>query len=201
MTTESNQFLAKDHAQLTAQLAIYDIEATASEVHGIACGLVCANTAMSTALWPKLIRDPSEADEELPTALDRNLGSLMETLRQQLNSPEFEFAIMLPTDDSPAEERLSGLAEWCQGYSLGFFVDNERTIETLPGDAAEILRDIIEIAGADSEIEHEDLAQADRFLTEIEEYLRVGVQLIFEEIQDELEAKSVRQADNKPLLH
>jgi len=209
MTTESNQFLAKDHPQLTAQLAIYGIEATASEVHGIACGLVCANTAMSTMLWPKLIRDPSEADEELPTTLDQNLGSLMETLRQQLVSPEFEFAIMLPTDDSPAEERLGGLAEWCQGYSLGFFVENERAIETLPGDSAEILRDIIEIAGADQEIDPDDLEEADRFLVEIEEYLRVGVQLIFEEIQDELDAKSEQQksgtpppgADNGPPLH
>lgn len=188
MNNETNQFLAKDHAQLGAQLAIYEIEAAASEVHGIACGLICSNTAMSSNLWSRLILDPSEADRELPSALDRNLGSLMETLRLQLNSPDFEFAVMIPTDDNPADERLEALAQWCQGFSLGFFAENQREIQTLPGDAGEILRDIIEIAGANPEIDSDDLDEADRFLTEIEEYLRVGVQLIFEEMQDEADA-------------
>lgn len=228
MNSETNQFLAKDHAQLSAQLAIYEIEASASEVHGIACGLICSNTAMSTNLWSRLIRDPSDTngdtngdtDEEvddddggnvdhgLPSALDRNLGSLMETLRLQLNSPDFEFAVMIPTDDHPADERLEALAQWCQGFSLGFFAENQREIQTLPGDAGEILRDIIEIAGANPEIDGDDLDEADRFLTEIEEYLRVSVQLIFEEIQDEADAAAKPSSpgpgpdtDHDPIIH
>ncbi len=207
MNNETNQFLAKDHAQLGAQLAIYEIEATASEVHGIACGLICSNTSMSTNLWSRLIRDPSDAVDEMPAALDRNLGSLMETIRLQLNSPDFEFAVMIPTDDNPAGERLEALAEWCQGFSLGFFAENQRSPEALPGDAGEIVRDIIEIAGANPEIDGDDLDEADRFLTEIEEYLRVGTQLIFEEIQDEIQSDmdaastSKSDPDSGPVVH
>ena len=84
------------------------------------------------------------------------------------------------------------------GFALGFFADNQRDIQSLPGSAPEILRDIIEIAGADTQTDEPDDNDTERALTEIEEYLRVGAQLVFEEIQDELKAVAEAQADAKP---
>ena len=73
----------------------------------------------------------------------------------------------------------------------GFCHDGDHAVESAPQQLKEALNDIIEISGmylAPEDLESDD---NDRSLAEVEEYLRVAIQLIYDET-------SGRQAGDNP---
>jgi hypothetical protein len=93
----------------------------------------------------------------------------------------------LPSDDSPLDEQVEALAVWCQGFVSGVGTTRasaQRSTENAALD--EILRDFAEIGRAGlSEEEAAGETQADFALAEIHEFVRVGVQIVFEELASE----------------
>ena len=94
------------------------------------------------------------------------------------------FQPLLPGDDESLEQRTAALAAWCQGfnYGLALAVRIGDADEALQHDTvAEIVRDFAELAQlgyTEDEIEGEgEVAWA-----ELVEYVRVSVQLVFEEL-------------------
>ncbi len=88
---------------------------------------------------------------------------------------------MLPDDDTGLPERVSELALWCQGYLYGLAQGGIRQFDGLPGDCTEILKDFVELAKARSDDVSEN---SERDFFELSEYVRVGVQLVFEELTE-----------------
>ncbi len=86
---------------------------------------------------------------------------------------------MVPDDEEPIEDRVSALAKWCQGFLFGLAEGGLKSFDNLPGDCAEILSDFNELARATSPDETED---SERAYFELFEYVRVGMQLVFEEL-------------------
>jgi len=101
------------------------------------------------------------------------------------------FDLLLPDDDESISDRVDGIATWCKGFLLGLLYNNAFSVDQLPESGAEIVRDFMEIAeagaGADSE-QDEDWA-----LAELEEYVKVGSQLVFEFIYSERSADAPEQ--------
>ncbi len=93
------------------------------------------------------------------------------------------FAPLLPTDDAPIGDRTLALGEWCQGflYGLGSGVAVPEA-SGLPGDAAEVLRDMTEITHVDVDPE-DDLESNESAYAELVEFVRVGVQLLYDQLQ------------------
>ena len=88
----------------------------------------------------------------------------------------------LPTTISAIAERIESVADWCDGFVQGFFHDdwggagvNERPHESIA--------DIMEISRLTPQTDT-DADATDRQLSEIEEYLRVAVQTLFDEQRD-----------------
>jgi len=173
--------------QVSAQLELGGVDVSTPQVHGIVCGLVCADTKMSASTWPRLIMTDESHSLPVSAALAEALNDLTDDARRALDSSDFEFQLLLPEDETQTE-RANALGEWCTGYVLGLFANGRNEPNTLPGDAREIVRDIIEIAGADIDTGADDgeatEKEVEHALMEIEEYLRVGVQLVYEELQD-----------------
>ncbi|MBV8975363.1 MAG: UPF0149 family protein, partial [Sinobacteraceae bacterium] len=71
--------------------------------------------------------------------------------------------------------------QWCQGFLYGLGAGAITDATVLPGDVGEIVRDLTEIsrAGVDASQEAESNEAA---YTELVEFVRVGVQLLFEEL-------------------
>ena len=154
----------------------------AAEAHGIITGVLCAPDGARVA-WQELVlgrdagksRDPRAALSQLLTALHRATYA-------HLSGLECDFTPLLPSDEYSLAEQIEGLSDWCRGYLLGLHAGGLPPSQRLSGDAGEIIQDITRISEAelDGSLADEEEAKA---LVEIVEYLRVGVQLVFEELQ------------------
>jgi uncharacterized protein YgfB (UPF0149 family) len=102
-----------------------------------------------------------------------------------LESEELTFRPLLPSDDEPLAEQVEAVAAWCQGFLSGVGSTAPAAARSAAEGAAlgEILRDFAEISRAGlSEEEAEGLDEPDFALAQIQEYVRVSVQIVFEEL-------------------
>jgi uncharacterized protein YgfB (UPF0149 family) len=130
-------------------------------------------------------------DQELEPTVDLGaaLDELVERSLQTLEERELGFVLLLPSDDEPLADRVQGLALWCHGFvsALGANAP-EIAVRGRPQAAeaatvAEILADFAQISRAglsDAEAEGEDAP--DFALAELIEYVRVSVQIVFEDL-------------------
>jgi uncharacterized protein YgfB (UPF0149 family) len=158
-----------------------------AELHGGVCGALCAGGAGAARRWLSALFDDVELAAP-PAALADDLEELVGTSVRMLDDGELTFEPLLPSDDAPLAEQVEALAAWCQGFLGGVGT----TANALPRRAAEsdalgeILRDFAEISRAglsDEEAAGEN--QPDFALAEIHEYVRVSVQIVFEELAPE----------------
>lgn len=170
---------------LSALLGRLEVPISPSEAHGLLCGLLCAQsspTAKSAWLGELLdaaALEPGSLSERVDDirALDTWFSSVLETL----HDAELGFNLMLPNDDSPLPERVRALGDYCAGlcYGIGIATAGRNTV-SLPEDTAELIKDFNEI---DSTVTSDASNADEETLTELTEYVRVGVLLIKEELQ------------------
>jgi len=153
----------------------------AAECHGTLCGVLCVGADAGDG-WLEHILG-ADAGGEAAQACRQLLLTLRDGTRTQLNEGALEFAPILPPDEATLQERAAALGEWCQGFLYGMGLGGEGLhVDALADEAGEVLRDMTQIAqvGLEGETENEEDEVA---YTEIVEYLRVGVQLLYEELQ------------------
>jgi uncharacterized protein YgfB (UPF0149 family) len=167
-----------DDAVLVEALYRLDTEVTPGEVHGTACGLLCANTGAPMKHWQQILWPDCLAaaqDEEV-------FAQLHEVTRSQLNDPECDFQLLLPDDGSSLNVRVHALGDWCQGFLIGLSLGGVKDFSPLPTDAREVAEDLVEIARAGTSYHLDDSEEDEQAYVQLVEYLRVGVLLINEEL-------------------
>jgi len=149
----------------------------AAEAHGTLSGGLCAASSYAYEDWLREILPEGQA---APAAATR-LRELYAATAAALHQRDCEFRLLLPEDEQPIDARAAALAQWCQGFLYGLGAGTIRDARALPGDAGEIVRDMVEIsrAGVDAGQEEESNESA---YAELVEFVRVGVQLLFEEL-------------------
>ncbi|MCY4051884.1 MAG: UPF0149 family protein [Gammaproteobacteria bacterium] len=149
-----------------------------SEAHGLLTGLACRGIS-AQHIGDKLYLFELESKQGSET-----LEALYEMVLQKLESDNPVFDLMLPEDDESISRRSDEIANWCSGFTQGFCHDGELEILQETGPVKEMFDDILSIAGIQYELPQKKTEQHrdDQALCEIEEYLRIGVQLIYEEM-------------------
>lgn len=154
----------------------------AAECHGFVCGVLCAAGGLDPAAWlPQLFGDvdwESAAVKEAALAV----GKLFQELRAQLNSPELEFTPLLPGDELPLQERAESLGRWCEGFSTGLGLGGLDKERILSDDGEDFLRDMMDIARVAFDFEGATEEDEQAYM-ELQEYLRMGVLMLHEELQ------------------
>ncbi len=169
-------------ASLGESLARAGAACDAAEAHGIACGALCV-AADTGEEWLTRILDQATGNAAQQQACRKELLALRDEARMLLLAGTLEFALYLPDDEARLGARTAALAEWCQGFLFGMGLGGERLRETgLADEAGEVLRDMGEIAKAGFEGDAGS-EQDEADYAEIVEYVRVGVQLLFEELR------------------
>ena len=163
-----------DYAYLAEASGLID----PSELHGMLCGMLCLDSSLTDEQWL------AHMHEELPDPLLQDLDSmrtLFKATEQQINSDDFDFALLLPDDDMNMDVRAESLGCWCRGFIAGLGIAGWHNGATergqMPAEVKEFLADVSEISnvGLDgSRASEEDEAA----YAEIVEYLRVGVMLL-----------------------
>jgi uncharacterized protein YgfB (UPF0149 family) len=159
----------------------------AGEAHGTLCGALCAMAAYRVEDWVGELlpggRDTSDSsltsdDNHLP---DSVFDLLFTETAQALNGQLMEFEPLLPDDDSPIDGRATALGEWCQGFLYGLGAGRLASVEELPGDLPDVVRDFTEISRAAVD-EKESLETNEQAYAELVEFVRVSAQLVFDEL-------------------
>lgn len=162
-------------------LAASGAEATPAEAHGVVCGALCAGVPCSAMeQWLPYLGLDSEEPGELAGRAREALGALCELAESRLRGEEFAFEPLLPADSESIDARAEAIARWCRGFVLALLDLGGHDVDRLPGDAAEIVRDMMAIGELESDDGEGDAAE--RAFEELHEYLRVGVQLVYEEL-------------------
>ena len=151
--------------------------ADAAEAHGTLAGALCAAPGYRLGDWLAEIL-PEEA---VAAAAGSELASLYEETRTALLGSELELQLLLPDDEQPLAERTEALALWCNGFLYGLGTSGAGDPAALPGDAGEVVRDLTEISRAGVE-DADGLEANEEALAELVEFVRLGVQLVCEEI-------------------
>ena len=195
--TSSSATPPLDYERLRESLSAAGAVVALAELHGGVCGALCAGGVDAARRW--LLDSLDDAEVGAATAMDggsaENAGSrfrpagavaddLEEMIRasvKMLEDDELTFEPLLPSDDALLAEQVEALAAWCQGFLSGVGTTAPASVESEA--LGEILRDFSEISRAglsDDEAAGHD--QPDFALAEIHEYVRVSVQLVFEEL-------------------
>jgi uncharacterized protein YgfB (UPF0149 family) len=186
------------YAEIQRVLADERSMTDAAEAHGTLAGALCTASAYRFEDWLQEILPEGRAQPISSGAL----RSLFFVTAETLAGAEMAFEPLLPEDAQPIDERATALSQWCVGFLYGLGSGAIPDVSKLPGEAGEVLRDFDEITrvgvGTGDSDEQNEAAYA-----ELVEFVRVGVQLVFEELESLREAapEDDESADEPPPLH
>lgn len=162
------------------------------EAHGTLVGALCAGDSFGLQDWFGEV-----FPEGRPGAAQQGMQELYRWTREALAAGELRFVPVLPDDDAPVAERAQALGEFCQGFLYGLGTSALPDPEALPTQVAEIVRDIgaITHVGVDPDESDEENEQA---YAELVEFVRVGVQLLFDELAPYRQPQTAAAPDGPP---
>lgn len=175
-------------AELEELLYRVDAAMGAADAHGALCGMLCARGTIELSEWVDHVIGEQDQGNELLHDVVHKLSDLHQSTLEMMNDATGDFKLLLMDDDDPLPERVETLAAWCQGFIYGLAAGGIKEGSELPEDSAELLKDMIEISRAgqdvdDTGVEETDENEDEMAYMEIEEYVRMGVLLIYEELQ------------------
>ncbi len=189
---------APTFAELNAVLASLHTGCSAAELHGVLSGLLAGGARLNRQALVKALEAHTNADQAFGDELVAKLWQLNLQSLEELNASELEFALLLPDDDEALRLRVQALADWSQGFLVGFGTavrpnDTRVHSETVK----ETLQDIVHIANVDVERdgdeEADELAYAELF-----EFVRLATIHLFEEMAP---MEEQHESHDKPTLH
>lgn len=153
-----------------------------AELHGLLCGLLCADADLNPERWLRHARDHLAENVELAEPLRDLLVKFFEYGAAQLNAPDCSVTPLLPDDDAPLSRRADTLGVWCQGLLYGLGLGEVERRGELSAESREFLRDAAEIARTGFEVDETSEADETAY-AEVVEYLRAGLLLIHQDLR------------------
>lgn len=154
-----------------------------AECHGLLCGLVCRESSptagdfLAQLAAMQLVVDPGKA-------LNQALVEAWESTVAQFDDEDMGFALWLPDDEEPLEDRTVALGRWCAGFLAGLGSGGQ--LESLSEEAREAIGDLQEIARAElaaSPDQARRLEEEETAYAEIVEYVRVVALMMREDFR------------------
>jgi uncharacterized protein YgfB (UPF0149 family) len=150
----------------------------AAEAHGTLAGALCAASPYTLEDWLAEILPDGRA----PATETASLTAAFEATRSALLAREMEFQLLLPDDEESLVARTAALGEWCHGFLYGLGTGHVQNLDGMDGDIGEIIRDLTEITHIDVDPDDSDESNEIAYV-ELVEFVRVGVQLLFEQLE------------------
>lgn len=165
------------------------IKADAAHWHGALCGLFCVGYCVDEKSWVDIFMRDGDASVMDPETLKAFCGYLEKTFLS-LNDPALGFDLLLPSDSVDLAERVAALGVWCAGFINGLNVTGSFNLDGISADAGEAIQDINEIAKVAS-FDEDDLEAGELNYTELVEYVRIGVIMLYEELNSNQQKQEV----------
>lgn len=168
--------------ELAAVLLRLNTACTASELHGVLTGLLAGGARLNRSMLQKVLEAHAEADSAFSDEVVAQLWQLHLKTLEDLGESELVFSPMIPEDDDDLGHRVTALADWCQGFLVGFGTavrpSDTRVHEESVRDT---LQDIVHVANVDPSAQDDD--EGDEFAyAELYEFVRMAAIHLFEEM-------------------
>lgn len=164
------------YTNLNSQLKQAGIPLTAAELDGFLSGLLCGNVKDKD--WQSILFQFTNDDHAYPSALLNEVTTLYKQTKQSLTDiGEFNFQLLLPSEDESIFKQADALSEWVNHFLLGLGIALP-SLDKEKGDIGEALDDLQEIGRLTYETDEneEELTEA---LEEVKEYVRTLVMLFY----------------------
>jgi yecA family protein len=175
-----------NHDELDAALKRCGANWDAGQAHGLLCSRLAILGADAGIGWLDQVLEGSDPDNALRRECEVMLDTVYAHTHRQLSERQSEFEPLLPGDADSTIIRAEGVARWCEGFLHGLVSgspDDSLRAHLAAEPLSDIIKDMLQITRAtvdeDSDNEANETAYA-----ELVEYLRVAVQLIYEELAD-----------------
>ncbi|MGI9329075.1 MAG: UPF0149 family protein [Gammaproteobacteria bacterium] len=175
---------ASDFEALTQALTRAGALGEPAEAHGHLCGLACALGPAAEPPWVAELLADCAIGPAARDALIQELKGIAVQNIEALEAGDMSLQLALPDDADPLDSRAAALGLWCQGFMHGLSQGAAAPATIESGVTGEIIGDFVEISRAELSQE-ETLAEAESAYAELVEFVRVSVQLIFEELHAE----------------
>lgn len=157
-------------------------DSSASEAHGMLSGTICAAGKTSPGLWLEYLLGEDNTLSAAASDCGDMLLTVQSELLRQFNDDAFGFGLLLPPDDVPLSLRTETLSQWCAGFLYGLALGGFREDDALQDSVSEVMKDLYEISHARFDYDMMDESDETAYM-EIVEYVRMGVLLLYEELQ------------------
>ena len=175
-----------DHDTLNDALRRCGSTWDASQAHGLLSSQLAVAGADAGLDWLQQVLEGTDESDALRTECASLLNTLYQDTYRRLSERLSEFEPLLPDDSDSASFRTAALAHWCEGFLHGLVsADHGETLrQRLASDPlADIIRDMLQLTRAVVD-ENSDEETTETAYAEIVEYVRVAVQLTYEELAD-----------------
>ena len=150
----------------------------AAEAHALLCALSTGGANVNINAWIDSLLSGSLVLEDAATqAALKVLGEMYQATKLQFANNNFEFYLLLPSDDAPFYQRIAALAMWCQSYLAGLGL---MQIDFSQGtqEVTEAVEDLVNISRLQYDGEVDGAEDQEKSYTELVEYTKVAVLLI-----------------------
>lgn len=194
---------AIDHGTLDDLLKSCGSNWNAGQVHGLLCSRLAVTGADGASRWFAQVLEGVDPENAQRGECEAVLDALCTTTWRQLVERQSEFTLLLPNDGDPVLERTEAMAQWCEGFLHGLVSekhseDLKKRLSAEP--LADIIKDMLHITRATTGDEEDDESD-ENAIAELIEYLRVAVQLTYEELADFRSPAETGPPDESETLH
>lgn len=188
--------------ELASALALLNCACSAPELHGVLAGLLAGGARLNRSTLQKVLETHAEADQAIGEELMASLWHLQLKTLEELGDSELSFAPLLPDDDEELGSRVTALAEWCQGFLVGFGTAvRPQDMRVHSESIRETLQDIVHVSNVEAASGDTDESDETAY-AELYEFLRMAVIHLFEEMAPPEEQRGNDEADpDSPTLH
>ena len=110
-----------------------------------------------------------------------------------IESESYNFSPLLPLDNEPLSHRTQALGEWCGGFLFGLGIGGVDELDDFSYEAQEVIEDLSEITRIEATSGRDESTEV--AFAQLTEYVRVGVQILLDEI------RRAYPAPLRPTLH
>jgi uncharacterized protein len=146
-----------------------------ADLHGFFCGKLCGGAFLSEAECLQQAWDLLDVAGTPNAESNGYILALYDSTLSDLSSDDYSLQLFLPDDDTEVAVRTQALAQWTQGFLVGFGgagIDPKTLFSSDNADALRDLAQITQIASVDSDLStQDDSLEADYF--ELTEYVRI----------------------------
>jgi yecA family protein len=175
-----------DYGELDRMLARAGAHWGAGQAHGLLCGRLAAGGADARQGWLNQVLEGTDANNALRGEVRPVLEALFDYTYRQLSARQSAFQPLLPEETERVEDRVEGLAHWCEGFLHGLVTSRgaQAHKDKLAAEPlSEIIKDLLQLTRATADPD-EDEETNETAYSELVEYVRVSTQLVYEEMAE-----------------